>query len=465
MFGISLTTGLTLHGLITLLALLMYVVASHAFNQRRHPTAAIAWVLFILLVPYVALPSFLMFGSRKQNRPALQLPRAPAARDDIPWIVQTAIALGQPAPSNYVDLRVHEDGDAALAALWRVLDGATESIDLCTFIVGRDPVGRGLIERLCAKARAGVRVRVMVDGMGRLMRSHPDFRPLVAAGAEFAVFVPPLRAPFRARVNLRDHRKMVVVDAETPERRLWTGGRNLAAEYFTGGRARPAWHDLTFDVGGDLVAQAAGLFADDWAYAHGRRSIPVERTRRAPLHLPPEPYAQLVASGPDELDDTIYTLLVTGAYRARRRIVLATPYFVPDLTLLAALCMAARRGIVLDLLVPARSNHAMSDIARRRAMRTLALAGGRIWLAPGMIHGKVAVIDDALALVGSANFDSRSLFLNYEMMVAFSEPLHIARFAAWVEAERTAASRYVPEKPGLFTDLAEGLVLWTGFQL
>ncbi len=156
---------------------------------------------------------------------------------------------------------------------------------------------------------------------------------------------------------------------------------------------------------------------------------------------------------------------MTGAYQATRRIVLVTPYFVPDSALLTALSIAARRGVAVDLLVPARSNHRMSDVARRRAMRALAEAGARIWLAPYMLHAKLALFDDTLALSGSANVDSRSLFLNYELMVAFHDRDDVARFAAWFEHERPAATRYVARPPGLFADLAEGLVLWTGFQL
>ena len=172
-----------------------------------------------------------------------------------------------------------------------------------------------------------------------------------------------------------------------------------------------------------------------------------------------------MASGPDQVDDTIYALLVTAAYRARRHVALVTPYFVPDAALLMALCLAARRGVAVDLLLPARSNHRMSDLARGRALRSLAQAGGRVWLAPGMLHAKLVVIDDALALAGSANLDSRSLFLNYELMVAFHKAADVQRFAAWFDQERSLAHPYVPARPGLIRDVMEGMLLWVGFQL
>ena len=459
--------GFTLHSLVVVLALLAYVVASHAFNQRRHPTAAIAWVFFILLVPYVALPAFIVFGSRKQPRPVL-LAAPEHSPFDTPWAIRAIGALGQPAPVIYRDLVIHADGHEAKAALWRLIDAATSSIDVCTFIIGNDEIGEGIVTRLVAKARAGLRVRVMVDGMGQLMWRHPDLSPLVEAGARFTVFVPPLRMPIRARANLRDHRKMVIVDADHDGRRLWTGGRNLAAEYFEGLPDRAAWRDLTFDVGGDLVRQAATLFERDWAYGNGERSDASQTTPRvrAPFaHAPTRDCAQLVASGPDEVDDTIQSLLVAGTYQAERRIVLVTPYFVPDTALLAGLCLAARRGVTVDLLIPGRSNHRMSDVARRRALRALAGAGGNVWLAPQMLHAKLAIFDDVLALAGSANVDSRSLFLNYELMVAFHEPAVVRRFGAWFETECIGAVRYEARQPGLVADIAEGLVLWTAFQL
>jgi cardiolipin synthase len=185
--------------------------------------------------------------------------------------------------------------------------------------------------------------------------------------------------------------------------------------------------------------------------------------------LPVEPLladgAQLVASGPDQADDTVHALLVTAAYRARQSIALATPYFVPESALLMALCMAARRGVAVDLLLPAKSNHRLSDLARARALRSLAQAGARIWLTPGMMHAKLAAIDDVLALAGSVNLDGRSLFLNYELMFAFHKAADVRRFAAWFDSERSPARPYVAVQPGLVRDAAEGMLLWLGFQL
>ena len=461
--GLSMDHYLTIHSLVVVIGLLTYVVTAHLLEQRRHPTAAIAWVLFIMLLPYAALPMFLVFGSRKVARPRSAREHGNAAQvSGGSWVQQTLQALGQPAPAAFQRLHIHAGGSAALQALWDTLDGAQRSIDVCTFILGRDGIGRQVIDKLCDKARAGVRVRLLLDGMGSLMAGRPDLKPLQAAGAAVVLFVPPLKSPLKGRTNLRNHRKMLIVDGALDSRRLWCGGRNLAAEYFEGESDKPAWHDLTFDLGGPLVLQALALFERDWAFAS---------TERAPQQMPAVAAqhagggAQLVASGPDQVDDTVYALLLSAAYQARQRIALVTPYFVPDAALLLALCLAARRGVAVELLIPARSNHRLSDIARGRALRALAQAGAHIRLAPQMLHAKLAVIDGQLALAGSANLDSRSLFLNYELMMAFHEAADVQRFAAWYEQERRTATDYTLRRPGLLRDVAEGMVLWVGFQL
>ena len=173
----------------------------------------------------------------------------------------------------------------------------------------------------------------------------------------------------------------------------------------------------------------------------------------------------MIASGPDQMDDTLYTLLVSGFFASRKRIIAATPYFVPNPTLLMSLTLAARRGVAVDLLMPRKSNHRLADLARHRALRELASAGARIWFLPHMIHAKVVVIDDEIALAGSANLDERSLFLNYELMVSFYEPADVKRFAGWIERQKSAAVLYIAHPPGLWREIAEGLLLWLAFQL
>jgi cardiolipin synthase len=175
--------------------------------------------------------------------------------------------------------------------------------------------------------------------------------------------------------------------------------------------------------------------------------------------------AQLVASGPDQPDDTFFTLLVSSCFTSEQRILAVSPYFVPDASLLTSLMLAARRGIEIDLVLPERSNHRLADFARHRSLRDLVAAGARVWLHPHMIHAKAVVIDDQLAFAGSANLDGRSLFLNYEMMVAFYDLEAVHGFSHWVDARRQESAPYIASRPGMLHELAEGLLLWLAFQL
>jgi cardiolipin synthase len=250
---------------------------------------------------------------------------------------------------------------------------------------------------------------------------------------------------------------MVVAD----NARFWCGGRNFAAEYFEGNPGHAPWRDLSFDLRGPLARQAGELFECDWAFAQSSPQPQFERSTQ----VMPDPVGQVIASGPDQVDDTVHALLVTACFNARTRIVAATPYFVPSDELLMALSLAAWRNVKVELILPVRSNHRMADLARHRSLRDLATAGARIWFVPYMLHAKAVVVDDVLALVGTANLDARSLFLNYELMVAFYASADVQRFADWLETERARAKRYQPRTAKLARKLIEGLVLWLAFQL
>ena len=138
---------------------------------------------------------------------------------------------------------------------------------------------------------------------------------------------------------------------------------------------------------------------------------------------------------------------------------------MPEASLLTAMTLAARRGIEVDLVLPEKSNHRLADFARHRALRDLVASGARVWLHPRMIHAKAVVVDDELALAGSANLDGRSLFLNYEMMIAFYDRPAVSGFARWIEARRQECRAYSFRRPGILRELAEGLLLWLAFQL
>lgn len=449
---------LSVHGLIVVIGLLIYVLTTHSLQQRRAPAAAISWVLAIALIPYVGLPLYLLFGTRKLVHSGSRiLTFTPSLDSDDAWPRQLAASMGQPPVASYKSLRIHTDGKQALQALWELIDSAEHELVLSTFLIGRDAIGKELVVRLIQKAQSGVRVRLLIDGVGRMMGGGINLHKLKAAGVQVALYGPILHVPFKSRANLRYHRKMLVADGI----RLWCGGRNFAAEYFEGTRKRRPWKDLSFDLEGPLAGQTKELFERDWAFVNGSPWL----GRAQKVQTAPEPFAQVIASGPDQADDTVHDLLVTACFKARSSIAAVTPYFVPSDTLLAALSLAARRGVVVNLILPRRSNHHMADFARHRALRELVAAGGRVWMAPYILHAKAVVIDDSLALSGSVNLDSRSLFLNYEMMVAFYAIADIRRFASVIQEHREASIRYQACKPGLLRDLTEGLLLWLAFQL
>lgn len=457
---------MSLHGLVVALGLVVYVTASHVRKQRRHPAAAVAWVLSLFLMPYLALPLYLLFGSRKVVRGVRHPPSGLAyAGPPDGAAVRTqrlAAAMNLPRVVPYRELAIHEDGQAALEALRAVMLGATRTLDLCTFLLGRDALGDEVVAILSRRAREGVKVRLLIDGVGIYLGGRTDLRALSAAGVQVARFVPPLRSPLPGRTNLRNHRKMVIRDGQ----RAWCGGRNLAAEYFVGDptAGKEAWTDLSFDFDGDLARQTQSRFNSDWAFATqappSDAAAPVlEDIDRGAMG------AQLVPSGPDQSDDTFYSLLISSCFTAQTRILAVTPYFVPDSTLLMSLTLAVRRGVAVDLVVPRRSNHLLADLARPAALRELAAAGARVWLVPGMVHAKAVVIDDDLALAGSANLDERSLFLNYELMIAFYQPADIRRFALWIERQRAPASLFRGVPASLPREFLEGLMRWLVFQL
>ncbi|RZI93452.1 MAG: phospholipase [Variovorax sp.] len=450
--------SLSQHFLVVTFALLVYVLSTRVRREQRPPATAIGWVMGLALMPYVALPMYLLFGQRKL-RP-VGTPRPPRSAPMGHWAADLIESFGL-APASPCDVRLHSDGAAAREALWRVIDSARTRIDICTFIIGDDALGQAVLARLAQRAREGIQVRVLLDGFGALSLPRRHFDALRAAGAQVAVFRPFFSLRHTGPRNLRNHRKLTIAD----DRWLWSGGRNLAGEYFTGNDKHPEpWRDLSFDLEGDVAVAAARQFEHDWASVQRR----AERTVRsiAPLDTPPgQPLAQFLPSGPDQTEDTANALLIDACFRAEHRVLAITPYFVPDDGLRNALRLAARRGVQVTIAIPARSNHPLTDFVRTRAMRDLAPAGVTFRMLPFMAHAKAVVVDETLAMCGSINLDLRSLLLNHETAVVFYGQAEIDWLAHWIEATASAGETYRAHRPGLLRDLAEGVVLTVAFQL
>jgi cardiolipin synthase len=373
--------------------------------------------------------------------------------------VALAQALRLPPPAAHTAVSLHADGQVALQALMQVIGEARSTLHICTYLIANDAIGRALVEQVRERVAKGVTVRILIDGVGGLS-SWPMMRRLRASGARVAWFIPPLHRPLHGRTNLRNHRKMVLADGQ----RAWLGGRNLAAEYFEGADGRAPWVDLSVDTGGPLAAELDAIFLSDWRFATGEQAGPASAPA-APAAPASADIAQAVPSGPEYADDTLHALLLLACYRAHTSIAIATPYFVPDESLLQALCLAARRGVQVRLLLPAKSNHRLADLARGRALQQISAAGGQIHLYPSMLHAKLVIIDDEWLLLGSANFDSRSLFLNYELMIAFRERRTISACASWFEEHAGASGPWRAPAPGLLRNFGDGLLLWLAFQM
>jgi cardiolipin synthase len=445
---------ITLHSLAILVSVLTYVLTTRAERERRPPAIAIAWVLGMLALPYLALPMYLLFGRRKLPRrtSAWSGKRSYAKH----WAEDLIESFGLP-PAAHSSVRFHQDGRESHAGLLATLSGAAQRLDVCTYILGADAIGREVADVLIDRVRQGVRVRFLIDGVGALQLPRSWIRRMNTAGVETAVFSPLLARKTQGPRNLRNHRKWAVADGA----RLWAGGRNLAVEYFMGSDRVAPWSDLSFELAGPAAAAAAQQFEADWDAAGGKpaEALPV------PQQQYPHSRTQFVPSGPDQLEDTVHALLIDACFQATQRILAVTPYFVPDVSLETAMRLAARRGVKIDLCIPKKSNHFLADFVRNRALRALSKAGVAVHLLPSMNHAKAVVFDDSIALCGSCNLDSRSLLLNYESAMVFYDLPEIEWLARWIGALIPTATPFDPQAPGLWRDVCEGLLLTVAYQL
>lgn len=444
----------TTHSLAIVVSVLTYVLTTRVERERRPPSIAIAWVLGLMALPYLVLPMYLMFGRRKLPR---RVSRWSGKRSQAQhWAEDLIESFGLPpaAPSR---VRFHRDGVESRTGLIATMQGATQRLDICTYILGDDAIGHEVTEHMVACVQRGVRVRLLIDGVGALQLPRSWAKRMTEAGIETAIFSPLLARKTQGPRNLRNHRKWALADGE----RLWAGGRNLAVEYFIGTPGAPPWADLSFEIAGPTAAATALQFEADWAAAGGKPAALIGLSD----HSFAAARTQFLPSGPDQMEDTVHAVLIDACFQATERMLAVTPYFVPDVSLETAMRLAARRGVKIDLCIPAKSNHLLADFVRNRSLRALSNAGVSIHLLPYMNHAKAVVFDDSIALCGSCNLDSRSLLLNYESAVVFYGATEIDWLARWIFALLPAATPFDGRAPGLFRDVCEGLLLTVAYQL
>jgi len=436
-----LSNGLLPH-LLTVAGFLLAIFAiARLVSERKQPGNTFAWLFAIAFIPYVGVPLYLIFGGRKLRKLAERKGRlrpvapGPAGPSDIPENaafaarVFTQNGACPPVGGNRVEFLT--TGEESFAAIEHGIREAKTSIHIMTFILGRDDVGRRLVDLLAQRAREGVKVRLLLDSLGCLHTSGRFCDPIRKAGGEVVKFMPMMPLQTRGSANLRNHRKLGIID----HRWAAVGGRNLAREYMGPKPLKGRWRDLGAVIEGPIVRQAEEVFLADWAFASGQslsklqKELPTEWP-----HSAGRSQLQVVASGPDVAGDPLYEGILSLVQQAQRSIWIVTPYFIPDEVLQRSLIVQARAGIDVRIVVPAKSNHPITDLARHHHLRELQGAGVKVLLyQSGMNHAKLLIVDGETTLFGSANMDLRSLFVNFEIGLVTYSRTEAERVRAWVE--------------------------------
>ncbi len=442
------------------LTLLLAIVASgHAILYKRDTRAAVSWVGLIWLVPVVGAVLYALLGVNRIRRRAAML-RGETRRLSGAYAALggAAAALGDVLGDEHRHLgtlarlvdRVCRrpltagnavtplvNGDAAYPAMIAAIDDARRSIALSTFIFDNDPAGRAFVDALERATRRGVQTRVLIDGLGSRFSWPPVVPLLQQRGIRVARFMPtiaPWRAPFW---NLRNHRKLLVVDGAVG----FTGGMNLRQDHLVTAHARHPVQDLHFQVDGPVVQHLMEAFAEDWVFTTGELLA-------GPDWLP-EPAragtvaARGIADGPDEDFEKLRWVIQGALGVAAESIRIMTPYFLPDATLTAMLNVAALRGVRVEILLPAQNNHPLADWASQALLWQFVKNACTVYYTPPPFdHTKLMLVDGAWILIGSANWDPRSLRLNFEFNVECYDPALGEQLGHFMD-EKRASGRLV----------------------
>jgi cardiolipin synthase len=404
---------------------------------RRYftPGASIAWLGIVFLHPYIGFALYMLVGESRlgPGRVARHTELVAHYRGEA-TAVPDPKCICDPPLDDYcrpIALQAHKisrmpvvsgncgqliaDAGQMVDRLVADIDAATSQVHLLYYIVADDATGRRVTAALAAAAQRGVRCRLLADAFASRGIFHHDglAERLRRQGVEVAAALP--SSPLRRR-DLRNHRKLAVID----DRIAFVGSQNLIDPDY-GGRHGAPWYDLTGRITGPVVRQFAIVFAEDWAFETGQMlDVP------PPERFTSEPGGaamQVVPTGPVFRSESFRRVVLGAIQSARRRLVLTTPYFVPDEPTLVALMMAADRGVEVSLLLPAVPDHLFTAAAGRAHFAALLEAGVGIFLyRPGLLHAKSISVDDAVAVFGSANLDVRSFNLNFEVSLLMYGP-------------------------------------------
>ncbi|WP_022706940.1 MULTISPECIES: cardiolipin synthase [Paracoccus] len=414
-------------------------------RPRLEPASRVAWIMVVEAVPLVGILAYILFGEVRMNHAEVQRMAdirdrltglrepSPAEQDDLPdaqrvLVDANAAVGGMPALSGN-RLRLLEESDGAIDRLVHAIDRATDHVHVMFYIWLPDASGTKIAEAIMRAESRGVECRVIVDALGSrgLVRSELWHR-MQQAGAECVTAFPwglPFISVLFQRLDLRNHRKIVVID----NRLAFTGSRNCADQAFAVKARFAPWVDILVSVEGPVVRQLQSIFLADWMSYTGR-DLGHMLKMVDPVAAPGQ-VAQVVATGPDLRSGSISDCMVGMLHAARHSVTITTPYYVPDAALDAAIRAAARRGVRVTLILPARNDSIIVGAASQGFWYGLLAAGVRLHLfQPGLLHAKIMTVDGRIAMIGSANLDRRSFELNYEVNMAVLDADCVAQLDA-----------------------------------
>ncbi|MFN0196248.1 MAG: cardiolipin synthase [Planctomycetaceae bacterium] len=411
--------------------------------KKRQPVSTIAWIMAIIILPYVGALLFLVFGvNRVERRTARKLDANMKMQRLLPGVaayqfvasenmdpqqsrlMKLANRLSDTVPTQGNQIQILSDTNQTLSLIEKAIEEAENSLHLEYYIWRPDRTGTRLRDLLIDKAKQGVKIRFLYDGIGSIELGRKFLRSMRDAGIQVASFLP--GASFRERwsVNLRNHRKIVIADGTVG----FTGGMNIGDEYLGRNRSIGFWRDTHLRMEGPGVLQLQQVFAEDWYYATG------EELTHPELFPTPKSLGQttahVLAGGPDNSEPLFLSLMFAAINEAQHRVTLETSYFVPPDSLIMALESAALRGVEVRLLLAGKPSYFWTVFAGRSYYDSLLKAGVQInEYSRGLLHSKTLTIDGSWSMVGTPNFDTRSLWLNFEVAVVSYD----ARIASLLE--------------------------------
>jgi cardiolipin synthase A/B len=401
--------------------------AGHALLTKRDPRSAAVWVSLCLFFPLLGVLLYLAIGNNRIRTRAQRLhvaaPPWPQARQPEHADAERLIApeyrnlayLGRGASGNELLTGNRVDaffmGESAYPAMLEAIGAASRFVYLSSYIFESRGIGEEFVTALAAACARGVQVRVLLDGFGELYSLPRCGTRLRAAGIPYARFLPPQLLPPNFWINLRNHRKLLVVDGEI----AFTGGMNIRSKHMAL-PGRPAGVlDIHFRLQGPIVAQIEAVFRADWMFC-ARETLPLPMV---PAVLDPDgAECRVIVDGPNEDLDRMLWVMVGAISLARDSIRIMTPYFLPPRELAVALQIAALRGVDVSVILPRNNNFVFMTWAAMHGMGYLLKAGVKVYFQDGVFqHSKLFLIDDYYAQIGSSNLDPRSLRLNFEIAV------------------------------------------------